>query len=249
MNEYFSHDYKARNDPKLVRLMMRHGLSGIGAYWCVVEMLYESGGYIAQREYERIAFELRAETDVIKSVIEDFDLFVFKSKRFYSKTVLARLQKRVEKSEKARQSVISRWTKNKSFTDVQAGDTNVLPPPNGCSTIKEEIKGKENKENNTSPISSPEREKDLPTNNPKQEKEKSCAKKERNIIPPTPEMVARYCQERKNGIIPSVFMDHYASKGWHIGKDRMIDWQAAVRTWEQKNGKELTQNTKQYGNV
>ena len=38
--EYFSHDYKARHDDKLIRVFMRHGLSGIGAYWCIIEMLY-----------------------------------------------------------------------------------------------------------------------------------------------------------------------------------------------------------------
>ena len=55
---------------------------------------------------------------------------------------------------------------------------------------------------------------------------------ERNIIPPTYEMVQSYCYERMNGINPQAFIDFYEAKGWRIGKNKMKDWQAAVRTWE-----------------
>ncbi len=27
------------------------------------------------------------------------------------------------------------------------------------------------------------------------------------------------------------FCDHYATKGWFVGKSPMRDWRAAVRTW------------------
>ena len=57
---------------------------------------------------------------------------------------------------------------------------------------------------------------------------------QRNIIPPQLEWVAAYCAERANGIDPQGFIDVYKSKGWKIGKERMKDWQAAVRTWEQR---------------
>lgn len=62
-------------------------------------------------------------------------------------------------------------------------------------------------------------------------------KEERNIIPPTVEMVEQYCLGRNNGISGSYFIDFYASKGWMIGKNKMKDWQSAIRTWE-KNRKQ-----------
>ena len=46
--------------------------------------------------------------------------------------------------------------------------------------------------------------------------------------------VAAYCRERANGIEAERFVDFYKSKGWMIGKNKMKDWKAAVRTWEQK---------------
>ena len=58
----------------------------------------------------------------------------------------------------------------------------------------------------------------------------------RNIIPPTLEMVSRYCTERNNGVDPQKFIDWYEARGWQVGKVKMKDWQAAVRTWE-KNDK------------
>lgn len=51
-------------------------------------------------------------------------------------------------------------------------------------------------------------------------------------IPPTIEMVRDYCRERGNGIDPHKWYDHYESKDWMIGKNRMKNWKASVRTWE-----------------
>lgn len=56
----------------------------------------------------------------------------------------------------------------------------------------------------------------------------------RNQIPPTLEMVSAYCSTRNNGIDPQGFIDFYSSKGWKVGDQPMKDWQAAVRTWEQR---------------
>ena len=53
------------------------------------------------------------------------------------------------------------------------------------------------------------------------------------FIPPTVEEVREYCTERDNSVDAESFVDFYASKGWMIGKNKMKDWKAAVRTWEQ----------------
>ena len=54
------------------------------------------------------------------------------------------------------------------------------------------------------------------------------------FIPPTKREVEKYCHERRNGISAEAFIAHYESKGWLIGKNKMKDWKAAVRTWEQR---------------
>lgn len=49
---------------------------------------------------------------------------------------------------------------------------------------------------------------------------------------PTLDEVGEYCQQRKNGIDPKAFYDHYESNGWKVGRSPMKNWQSAVRTWE-----------------
>jgi len=58
------------------------------------------------------------------------------------------------------------------------------------------------------------------------------------FIPPTLEEVSAYCTERNNGIDPERFIDFYESKGWMVGKNKMKDWKAAVRSWEKRDKKE-----------
>ena len=51
---------------------------------------------------------------------------------------------------------------------------------------------------------------------------------------PTVEEISAYCLERGNNINPQKFYDYYESVGWKVGKNPMKNWQACIRTWEQK---------------
>lgn len=59
------------------------------------------------------------------------------------------------------------------------------------------------------------------------------AKKSR-FAPPTVDEVSQYCLERGNRVDAQRFCDFYQSKNWMVGKVKMTDWKAAVRTWEQR---------------
>jgi len=52
---------------------------------------------------------------------------------------------------------------------------------------------------------------------------------------PTIEDITSYCRERNNNVDPQKFYDFYESKGWMVGKNKMKDWKAAVRTWERNS--------------
>lgn len=56
--------------------------------------------------------------------------------------------------------------------------------------------------------------------------------------PPSVDDVAAYCRERGNGIDANTFVDYYAARNWFIGKTKMKDWKAAVRTWENRRREE-----------
>jgi hypothetical protein len=49
--------------------------------------------------------------------------------------------------------------------------------------------------------------------------------------------IKNYCLERKNNIDAEAFIDFYDSKNWKIGKNKMKDWRAAIRTWERRDNK------------
>ena len=56
----------------------------------------------------------------------------------------------------------------------------------------------------------------------------------RKFSKPTLEEINQYCLERNNGINAEAFYDFYESKDWYVGKNKMKDWKACVRTWERR---------------
>ena len=52
---------------------------------------------------------------------------------------------------------------------------------------------------------------------------------------PTIIEISNYCKERNNNIDGEAFFDFYQSKNWMVGKNKMKDWKACVRTWERRN--------------
>ena len=77
-----------------------------------------------------------------------------------------------------------------------------------------------------------EKEIDRDINNIGDSYESQPVKKRKQFKPPTVEEVQEYCYERNNNVNAEAFVDFYESKGWMVGKNKMKDWKAAVRTWE-----------------
>ena len=134
---YFSHDYNARNDEKIKRLIRKHGMVGYGIFWSIVEDLYNNANAL-RTDYEGIAYDLRSDCEVVASVVNDFDLFIFDGDFFGSNSVQERLDQRNNKSESARKSASYRWE-----------NANALQTQSEGNDKKErkgkEIKGKEKK--------------------------------------------------------------------------------------------------------
>lgn len=91
---YFAHDYGSRNDPKLVALQMAMGGFGLGLFWCLIEMLWENGGYYP-RKYEMIAYQLKwPKAEEVQRVVEEFGLFQADGEKFWSVSLQARMEAR-----------------------------------------------------------------------------------------------------------------------------------------------------------
>ena len=68
--------------------------------------------------------------------------------------------------------------------------------------------------------------------------------KRKRFTPPSLEEVSAYCAERKNNVDPAGFIDFYVSKNWMVGKSKMTDWKASVRTWERREREAPKQTAK-----
>jgi hypothetical protein len=79
-------------------------------------------------------------------------------------------------------------------------------------------------ESNPNPIQSESN----PNPNPK------AGSQRKRFVPPSVDEVREYCRERMNSVDPQTFVDFYAGKDWMVGKTKMADWKACVRTWERR---------------
>lgn len=128
------------------------------------------------------------------------------------------LDKLEQAREKTRLRVAAHRQKQKAITESNANCNATVTDGNAVDKIREDI------------------DKDIDI-------ECEEAPKRKRFIPPTLEEVKAYCLERKNNVDPQRFIDYYTSNGWVVGKNKMKDWKAAIRTWE-RNG---YSNGKSYG--
>lgn len=163
---YFSHDSNARLDDKIIALRMKHGWEGYGLFWAIIEKLRDNSDYSCIKDYNLIAFDLRTESQKIKSIIEDFDLFEFDENIFYSRSLTARMSPRDEAKKSASiNGIIGNLVKNKYAKKddlIKLSDEEIIsinqqfkdkkkqsPPPDRHPTAKkeEEKKREESKRN------------------------------------------------------------------------------------------------------
>ncbi|MDM1396085.1 DUF4373 domain-containing protein [Myroides odoratimimus] len=180
---YFSHDSNARNDEKILAVRMRHGAEGYGVYFMILERLLDSTKYMSVKDYNVIAFDLRVSASVIKSVIEDFGLFVFteEGKHFYSESLIRRMQPldnlREQRRAAGKKSAEKRTLKS---VDNQGISTTVERSLTKNPTKESKVKESKVKETNTKGVCEENLCSDF--KNPETEKkEKSSAKKEKEI--------------------------------------------------------------------
>lgn len=223
MNKYFSHDSNARNDAKILNVRMKHGAEGYGVYFMLLERLDDEQDYMSVKDYNMIAFDLRVDANLIKSVVEDFGLFAFTEdgECFYSEEFNRRKNMKDEvskvRSEAGRRGMAKRWgeksennknnkSDNKAITKSSEPITNV--------TFSDNNKIKENKENKKESVY----------------KEKADAASF-SSSPPTHTQVSDFAKEEGLTMDVDAFIDYNTARGWMIGSNPMKDWRAAARKW------------------
>lgn len=163
LSSYFPHDSNARNDERLVNVRMKHGPAGYGVYFMLVERLREDSEYMSVVDYNLIAFDLRIDASLAKSIIRDFGLFAFtvdpeRGECFYSESLRQRMARKDEITAKRKAASalgVSVRQENREKTKTTETSYQMVTEtlPNGAPNGSEKrTKGKERKvkENSTS---------------------------------------------------------------------------------------------------
>ena len=113
---YITHDFGARNDPKLIDLQMEMGGQGLAIFWCLVEMLWENDGAIPAN-YKSIAFALRwCKPAEVEKVVNNFGLFQTEDGKITSSSATSRITEMRDRfnvrSESGRKASNARWNKS-----------------------------------------------------------------------------------------------------------------------------------------
>jgi hypothetical protein len=204
---YFQHDNYSRDDEKLIELRMKHQMTGLGVYWCLVEMLHEGNGYIETKP-KLLAFQLQVDEQVINDVVEI--CFTVEDGKITCNRVKQNLNEREEKKkfnqEKGKRGAEIRWNKNKK--DPNEGIVEVIN--NHSTTIVEPYS------NHSTTIVNDTKEKE-------KEKEKEIVKekdivKDKDIVKVKVELTEK---EKTNKRLLEIFK--YEIKSGEIKKEQILD--------------------------
>ena len=73
-------------------------------------------------------------------------------------------------------------------------------------------------------------------------------KNKNKFIIPTFNDVLEYCMQNNLDVDGVKFINFYESKGWMVGKNKMKDWKAAVRTWVKPKQEQIIDPLVEYVN-
>ena len=154
---YITHDFGARNDPKLMDLQMEMGGQGLGIFWCLVEMLWENGGTIPAN-YKSIAFALRwCKPAEVEKVVTGYGLFEVSDGAISSHSATARINEMRTRfgarSESSRKANEARWGKrSQSERNADGIRTDSERNANGIPLTNILTDRQTNKHNNITPL-------------------------------------------------------------------------------------------------
>lgn len=188
-------------------------MEAVGAYWQMITYLWLNGGeFEFKPDNLKVLFRVNRKLSASKLWEKIKNKFVLSDGIVTHKRVSAEINKqrssRLKRSAAGQKGAETRWN-----TDGNA---------NGNAIKKTMAKNSSSSSTSSSSLTTKEKNKE----------------KKSVFVKPSLDEVSSYCLERQNGINPQTWMDYYESNGWMVGKNKMRDWRAAVRTWEARRRNE-----------
>ena len=135
---YFSHDYNAANDTKVLFLRHQLGMEGYGIYWYLIEQLANAGGKLPLELIPVLAMQMHCTDVKVNGVLMNFGLFTIDSGEFWSERLQNHLELRLKLSESGKTGANNRWANRVAIGEANAKESKV-----------KEIKEKKSKVNST----------------------------------------------------------------------------------------------------
>jgi hypothetical protein len=106
---YFSHDYNAANDTKILFLRHQLGMEGYGIYWFLIEQLANAGGKLPLELIPVLTMQMQSTDVKVNGVVHNFGLFTVEHDEFWSERLQEHLELRNKLSEGGKNGAANRW--------------------------------------------------------------------------------------------------------------------------------------------
>lgn len=215
--KWFKHESRAHRDAKLQKVLMKYGFEGYGLYWYCIENV--CGGLDP-----KLTFELESDSEILaycgrmdsRKVEEIMSYMVNLGLFEESASVITCLKlARYLGESGTRNENLKQIIRHSKHSDQSQTVSDKLQ------TVSDSLR--------LSPLDKRTEE------NITEHKHSSGGTKRKRFIPPSREEVVQYIAEHNLRVDPDLFINHYESNGWKVGRNSMKSWKHAIANWSTRN--------------
>jgi DNA replication protein DnaD len=146
--KWFMHDSRARNDAKLAKIIIRHGIEGYGLYFACIEIIADeltpsNFNFELEHDSELLAAMFRMDTLKVEKIMRDFvELGLFEYSETTHRVACYKLAKRLDNATSQNKEVQAILKNFKELKVPQIDLKQIRLDENREDKIKEEVEGK-----------------------------------------------------------------------------------------------------------
>lgn len=128
--KHFKHDVRSAQDQKFIRLFGDYGAEGYGAYWLIVECLYQLESPVAEFQMIKNVIGSKCNENTLIAVIKNYGLFAESAdgSTFYSPSILKEKETWKKMSRGGSKGMKTRWNVRKAGLDNEEEHKESTPP-------------------------------------------------------------------------------------------------------------------------
>ena len=131
--QFFSHDFNARNNYKLLELRCEYGWEGYGLFWAICETIAENDKPLPLDRIGALSIALGVSREFLAGFFKfciDLGIFIEKEAGITSESLEDRLEYKRKKSRKASENAKKRWNKAEPKQEQSELDANAMQSHN-----------------------------------------------------------------------------------------------------------------------